>query len=79
MSLRCIDRSHAPRGNASCDALRHALGRGASSAAFPRRAWERSSNAERGGDHCCGATNTLACICSCPPPRRIPRTGQASR
>ncbi|QDV95604.1 hypothetical protein FFH90_015395 [Pseudomonas sp. ATCC 43928] len=30
-----------PRGNASCDALRHG-GRGASVAALPRRAWERS-------------------------------------
>ncbi|OKP74340.1 hypothetical protein BTR19_04940 [Pseudomonas fluorescens] len=38
------DRSHARRGNASCGAPRHALttGRGASEAAFPRRAWERS-------------------------------------
>ena len=26
-----------------------------------------------------GVTNTLACICSLPPPRRMPRTGQASR
>ncbi|PMY74891.1 hypothetical protein C1X26_08140 [Pseudomonas sp. MPR-R3A] len=33
------DRSHALRGNASCGALRHALGRTASRAAFPRRAW----------------------------------------
>ncbi|POM12480.1 hypothetical protein CUU62_11485 [Pseudomonas sp. WP001] len=40
----CTDRSHAPRGNASRDALRHCFesGRGASRAAFPRRAWERS-------------------------------------
>ncbi|CAI8978822.1 hypothetical protein EMIT0194P_60156 [Pseudomonas serbica] len=37
------DRSHALRGNASPDALRPLrLGRGASLAAFPRRAWERS-------------------------------------
>ncbi|PRW92392.1 hypothetical protein C7A10_13635 [Pseudomonas fluorescens] len=75
-----IDRSHALRGNASRDALRHAMGRGASWAAFPRRAWERSSKlAPTVIGHCCGATNTLACICSCPPPRRMPRTGQASR
>ena len=26
-----------------------------------------------------GDTNTFACICSLPPPRRIPRTGHASR
>ncbi|MBA1251316.1 DUF1534 domain-containing protein [Pseudomonas sp. PA-7-1E] len=39
------DHSHAPRGNASCDALRHRSksGRGASRSEFPRRAWERSS------------------------------------
>ncbi|PAU52457.1 hypothetical protein BZL43_24640 [Pseudomonas sp. PICF141] len=37
------DRSHALRGNASMDALRPLrMGRGASRAAFPRRAWERS-------------------------------------
>ncbi|NNA75256.1 DUF1534 domain-containing protein [Pseudomonas lactis] len=42
-----IDRSHAPRGNASRDALRHDFkgGRRASRAAFPRRAWERSVTA----------------------------------
>ncbi|CAN2969833.1 hypothetical protein METHPM2_150022 [Pseudomonas sp. PM2] len=40
-----IDRSHAPRGNASCDAPRHGFksGRRAPNAAFPRRAWERST------------------------------------
>ncbi|KAB0475055.1 DUF1534 domain-containing protein [Pseudomonas tolaasii] len=39
-----MDRSHAPRGNASSDALRHNFksGRRASRAAFPRRAWERA-------------------------------------
>ncbi|QHD04716.1 hypothetical protein PspR76_02715 [Pseudomonas sp. R76] len=37
------DRSHALRGNASRDALRHKGGRRASIAAFPRRAWERSA------------------------------------
>ncbi|OWQ41066.1 hypothetical protein CDH05_13970 [Pseudomonas lactis] len=40
------DRSHAPRGNASRDALRHQqkAGRRAPPAAFPRGAWERSSD-----------------------------------
>ncbi|QHD10087.1 hypothetical protein PspR76_14395 [Pseudomonas sp. R76] len=39
------DRSHALRGNVSRDALRHPFqaGRGASQAAFPRGAWERSA------------------------------------
>ncbi|TWS09607.1 hypothetical protein FJD35_14780 [Pseudomonas mandelii] len=36
------DRSHALRGNASPVAPRPLQGRGASRAAFPRRAWERS-------------------------------------
>ncbi|RAH04826.1 hypothetical protein DJ480_01385 [Pseudomonas sp. Leaf98] len=38
------DRSHAPRGNAFCDAPRHDFksGRRASRVAFPRGAWERS-------------------------------------
>ncbi|QFG34105.1 DUF1534 domain-containing protein [Pseudomonas umsongensis] len=44
-SCALTDRSHALRGNASTDALRSAfdLGRGASRAAFPRGAWERST------------------------------------
>ncbi|PNY76115.1 hypothetical protein FJ692_00600 [Pseudomonas fluorescens] len=39
------DRSHAPRGNASRDALRHQqkAGRRAPPAAFPRAAWKRSA------------------------------------
>ncbi|QBQ14750.1 DUF1534 domain-containing protein [Pseudomonas sp. SXM-1] len=43
-SITTATRSHALRGNASGDALRHDFksGRGASSAAFPREAWERS-------------------------------------
>ncbi|MCF5139617.1 DUF1534 domain-containing protein [Pseudomonas edaphica] len=38
------------RGNASGDALRHTFkrGRGASRAAFPRRAWERSFRLNQG-------------------------------
>ncbi|AUG97590.1 hypothetical protein AWU82_29655 [Pseudomonas glycinae] len=42
------DRSHALRGSASPDALRPLLGRGASLAAFPRGAWERSANLRMG-------------------------------
>ncbi|TMU72813.1 DUF1534 domain-containing protein [Pseudomonas fluorescens] len=56
IQLAGIDRSHAPRGNAATDAPRSALylGRGASRAAFPRRAWERSvrnKNARRNAWH----------------------------
>ncbi|OZO03245.1 hypothetical protein B7453_17275 [Pseudomonas sp. IB20] len=36
------DRSHALRGKAYRDALRHRSGRRASRATFPRRAWERA-------------------------------------
>ncbi len=47
------DRSHALRGNASMDALRPLRqGRGASRAAFPRRAWERSSPLFRAPQQC---------------------------
>ncbi|MCF5247731.1 DUF1534 domain-containing protein [Pseudomonas sp. PA-5-4B] len=48
------DRSHAPRGNAFRDALRHCCavltaGRGASQEAFPRGAWERSNRRQQKG------------------------------
>ncbi|TDK55606.1 hypothetical protein E1508_09080 [Pseudomonas moraviensis] len=42
------DSAHALRGHSSMDALRPLLGRGASRAAFPRRAWERSVSAVYG-------------------------------
>ncbi|PWE37869.1 hypothetical protein C9I50_24880 [Pseudomonas prosekii] len=42
MSLFNEDRSHARRGDASMEVLRPLLERGASRAAFPRGAWERS-------------------------------------
>ncbi|TXR41369.1 DUF1534 domain-containing protein [Ectopseudomonas mendocina] len=38
------DHSHAQRGNAARDALRHRSGRRASNEALPRKAWERSDN-----------------------------------
>src|SRR5262249_31623689 len=60
-----FSRSHAPRGNARCDAPRRGLprqhaalhvafskdgtGRGASGRAFPRGAWERERATPRGG------------------------------
>ena len=50
-----------------------------------RERGSREKRALRATLHCCccvcinAATFTRACICSPPPPRRIPRTGQASR
>ncbi|AZV28798.1 hypothetical protein CT157_23145 [Pseudomonas syringae] len=43
-----VEASNRPRGNASIDALRPLLGRRASRAAFPRRAWERSGTTGQG-------------------------------
>ena len=40
--ISLFDRSHAPRGNAAGDALRHESGRGASSEELLRSPWERS-------------------------------------
>ncbi|PYB80699.1 hypothetical protein DMX03_25735 [Pseudomonas koreensis] len=64
--LRGADRSCALRGNASGDAPRSSLrlGRGASRAAFPRRAWERSVGA-RLGQNCRNIEHTTATkVCS---------------
>uniref|UniRef100_A0A7C1WP40 DUF1534 domain-containing protein n=1 Tax=Pseudomonas graminis TaxID=158627 RepID=A0A7C1WP40_9PSED len=47
--LRDADRSHAPRGNPAQDAPRQRR-RGASGEAFPRGAWERSSDLTRAAD-----------------------------
>ena len=58
----------------------------ASCVALPPASMQSSpASGQRGfKSYCCctrtsGATSTCACICSMPPPRRMPRTGQASR